>query len=408
MINFQEQFNEIKRGTEEILNENDLLNKLKKSAHSGKPLKIKAGFDPTAPDLHLGHTVLIQKMAQFQKFGHEIIFLIGDFTALVGDPSGVSRTRPSLSKDEVLKNCETYKEQVFKILDPNKTTILFNSEWLGNLNSFKFVELASHASVARMLEREDFRNRFREGKSIGVHEFLYPLLQAYDSMHLIADIELGGTDQKFNILLGRELMRDFGLEPQICITLPILEGLDGVKKMSKSLGNYIGVTDSPQDMFGKIMSIPDTLLRKYYDLLSFKSLTEINLIFDDIKSTKLNPKTAKELLAEEIVARFHSKTDATKAREDFNHFFSQHEIPENLLEYFYKSNTDTVWLPKLLLDLKFVSSSSQARRLISEGAIRIDSMQHKDEYLKVKDKTEFILRCGKRRIARIKVEFPHI
>jgi tyrosyl-tRNA synthetase len=325
------QVRELSRGTDELINRADLLSKIRRSLEKGKPLVVKAGFDPTAPDLHLGHTVLIQKMAQFQKLGHQAVFLIGDFTGLVGDPSGRTKTRPQLTRDQVAENAETYKKQVFKILDPAKTQVRFNSEWLDKFTAYDFVRLAGKANVARMLEREDFKTRYREGISISVHEFLYPLLQAYDSVALKADVELGGRDQIFNLLLGRELMKEAGLEPQICLTMPLLEGLDGVQKMSKSAGNYVGIDEAPEQIYGKVMSLPDTLLRKYYDLLSSKSTDGIEKLFAEMKAG-LNPKEVKSALAEELAARFHSPEAARAAREGFKKVFAQGGIPDAMDE----------------------------------------------------------------------------
>lgn len=401
MIPAVEQLKELKRGTQEILPEKDLLSKLERSVKTGKPLIIKAGFDPTAPDIHLGHTVLIQKMAQFQKLGHTVIFLIGDFTGLVGDPSGKSKTRPQLTREEVLKNTETYKTQVFKILDPKKTIIKFNSEWLDKFSSYDFVRLASHANVARMLEREDFNRRYKEGQSISLHEFMYPLLQAYDSVALKADVELGGTDQKFNLLMGRELMQDYSLEPQVCLTMPLLEGLDGVQKMSKSLNNYVGVEDTPNDMFGKLLSIPDSLMRKYYDLLSTLSTDEIANLFRELESGKIHPKAVKVRFAKEIVSRFHSKELADQAEQHFEKVFSKKEIPDSIDEFEFQAKESTVWIPKLLVDLKFASSTSEGKRLVSQGAVKINEQAITEENFSIGKAEPIILQCGKRKFAKI-------
>jgi tyrosyl-tRNA synthetase len=391
----EEQLSELKRGADEVLVEKDLYEKLKR----GKPLIIKGGFDPTAPDLHLGHTVMMQKMAQFQKFGHKVVFLIGDFTGLVGDPSGKSKTRPQLTREEVQANAETYRKQVFKILDPAKTEIRFNSEWLDKLTAYDFVRLAGHANVARMLERDDFNRRFKENQPISVHEFLYPLLQAYDSVALKADVEMGGTDQKFNLLLGRELMRDYSLEPQVCITVPLLEGLDGVQKMSKSLGNYVGVTDSPDEMFGKLMSVPDSILRKYFELLSTKTLSEIQSIFADLAAGKLHPKAVKVAFAKEIVARYHSATDADNAEQRFEKVFSRKEVPEEIPEVPFSTDGKPIWLPKLLVSLKFAASTSEGKRLVAQGAVKVNESVCTSEDLS--EKTPFVIQCGKRKFARV-------
>jgi len=401
MISASQQLEELKRGTDEILSEKDLLTKLQRSISTGKPLSVKAGFDPTAPDIHLGHTVLMQKMAQFQKFGHRVIFLIGDFTGIVGDPSGKSRTRPQLTKEEVLANAETYKKQVFKILDKEKTVIQLNSDWLGRLTAYDFVKLASHANVARMLEREDFNRRYKEGQSISVHEFLYPLLQAYDSVVLQPDVELGGKDQKFNLLLGRELMRDYGLEPQVCLTVPLLEGLDGVQKMSKTLNNYVGVDEPADEMYGKLMSLPDALMRRYYDLLSGKGITEIETMFREMVENRRNPRDVKSELACEIVARYHDEQAAQSAKDKFHSVFSKKEIPKDITEFSFKWDGKEVWLPKLLLDMGFVPTTSEGKRLVSQGAVRIDETVMKEEKFVPKSKEPLVIQCGKRRFGKV-------
>ncbi len=380
------QFAELKRGSDEILSEKDLLEKLKK----GRPLLVKAGFDPTAPDIHLGHTVLMQKMARFQELGHTAIFLIGDFTGLVGDPSGKSKTRPQLTREEVKVNADTYLKQAFKILDPKKTIVRFNSEWLDKLTAYDFVRLAAHANVARMLEREDFNRRYKEQQSISVHEFLYPLLQAYDSVALKADVELGGRDQKFNLLLGRELMRDYGHEPQVCLTMPLLEGLDGVNKMSKSMNNYVGVDESPDEMYGKLMSLPDSMLGRYYDLLSPHRL-----------DPNLHPKEAKSAFACEIVERYHSKAAAEAAKESFARRFSRKEMPTDIPEVKYQATAGEIWLPKLLVDLKFAASTSEGKRLVVQGAVKIDETPCREEKFKPETRTSFVLQCGKFKFAKI-------
>ncbi len=401
MISAFEQLKEIKRGTQEILPEKELLAKLERSVKTGKPLLVKAGFDPTAPDIHLGHTVLIQKMAQFQKLGHTVVFLIGDFTGLVGDPSGKSKTRPQLTREEVLKNTETYKSQVYKILDPHKTVIRFNSEWLEKLTAYDFIRLAAHANVARMLEREDFNRRYKEGQSISLHEFMYPLLQAYDSVALKADVELGGTDQKFNLLMGRELMQDHSLEPQVCITMPLLEGLDGVQKMSKSLNNYVGVDESPDQIYGKLLSLPDALMRKYYDLLSSFTVEEIESLFKDLLAGKKHPKAVKSDFAKEIVSRFHSLAAANQAADNFEKVFAKKEIPDELTEHSFPFIENKVWIPKLLTDLKFSSSTSEGKRLVAQGAVRINEEVIKKEDLLIEKGKSLILQCGKRKFAKV-------
>lgn len=401
MITAQEQLAELKRGTSEILSEKDLLTKLERAVKINKPLVIKAGFDPTAPDIHLGHTVLMQKMAQFQRLGHQVIFLIGDFTAMVGDPSGKSKTRPQLSPAEIIANVETYKKQVYKILDPQKTIIRFNSEWLNAFKATDFIRLASHANVARMLEREDFNRRYKEGQSISLHEFIYPLLQAYDSVALKADVELGGTDQKFNLLMGRELMRDHQLEPQVCLMMPLLEGLDGVQKMSKSLNNYVGVDENPNEIYGKMMSLPDSLLRRYYDLLSARPLQEIEAMFGSMAKGELNPKWVKSDLAVEIVTRYHCEEAAQGARQNFENIFAKKEIPDDIPEVSYP-DSEEVWIPKLLVTLKFVTTTSEGKRLLAQGGVKIDEAPVKEERLfKMAGKT-ITLQCGKRKFAKVK------
>ncbi len=394
----QEQLEELRRGSDEILVEKDLLMKLEKSEKTGKPLLIKAGFDPTAPDLHLGHTVVMQKMAQFQKMGHDIVFLIGDFTGLVGDPSGKSKTRPQLTREEVEKNAETYKSQVFKILDPKKTKVQFNSEWLDKLNAYDFVRLAARANVARMLEREDFNKRYKGGESISVHEFLYPLLQAYDSVAMKADVELGGRDQRFNLLLGRELMKDYGLEPQVCLTVPLLEGLDGTQKMSKSLGNYVGVEDPPQEMYGKLLSMPDSLMRRYYDLLSSKTIPEIAALFSELQKGALHPKQVKSDFAVEVVTRYHGADAAKEAVAHFEKVFSKKEVPDDIPE-FKTSQKGEIWIPKLLVELGFCASTSEGKRMVVQGGVKIAEKVVTQE--KFTPTENFVLQCGKRKFAKV-------
>src|SRR5215813_10786284 len=356
----------IKRGAVEVLPEEELLTKLKR----GQPLKIKTGFDPTAPDLHLGHTVLIQKMKQFQDLGHEVIFLIGDFTGMIGDPSGKSETRKQLTREEVVANAETYKEQIFKILDPKKTVIEFNHRWMEQLDAVGLIELAAKYTVARMLEREDFKQRYQKQQSISIHEFLYPLIQGYDSVVLKADVELGGTDQRFNLLIGRELQREYGQEPQVVLTMPLLEGTDGVHKMSKSLGNYIGINEAPEEMFGKIMSISDELMWRYYELLSDKNLTEIQTIRAQVENETVHPMEAKKSLAAELVARFHGSAAARSARDYFETRHQKKATPPHIQKQFIAS--EPIWICRLLVDLDFAKSGSEARRLIAQGAVRVD------------------------------------
>jgi tyrosyl-tRNA synthetase len=400
MLQVEEQLKIIKRGVEEIITEEELIQKLTYSYENNIPLRVKAGFDPTAPDLHLGHTVLIHKMRHFQELGHHVIFLIGDFTGMIGDPSGKSETRKALTKEEVLKNAETYKEQVFKILDPDKTEIAFNSKWMNELGADGLIQLASQYTVARMLERDDFSKRYSSNKPIGIHEFLYPLVQGYDSVALKSDVELGGTDQKFNLLVGRDLQRNYGQKPQIAITVPILEGLDGVQKMSKSLGNYVGITEEPNDMFGKIMSISDELMFKYYLLLSEKTLEEIEKMKQDIKSGDMHPMDAKKQLAFEIVNRYYGVEIAKNAKDYFEQLFSKREIPEDLQEVTYDSMTKLI---EIITSLNFSSSNSEARRLANQGAVTLNGEKVTDlnNTLEI---GEYILKVGKRKIAKINVK----
>lgn len=400
MLPVEEQIKILKRGVEEIITEEELIEKLTHSYKTNTPLRVKAGFDPTAPDLHLGHTVLIHKMRHFQELGHHVIFLIGDFTGMIGDPSGKSETRKSLTREEVLKNAETYKEQVFKILDPDKTEIAFNSKWMNKLGADGLIQLASQYTVARMLERDDFSKRYMSNKPIGVHEFLYPLIQGYDSVALRSDVELGGTDQKFNLLVGRDLQRNYGQKPQIAITVPILEGLDGVQKMSKSLGNYVGITEDPNNMFGKIMSISDELMFKYYLLLSEKTLEEIEKIKKDIESGNLHPMNAKKELAFEIVKRYHGDESAKNAKDYFEQLFSKREIPEDIEEVVFDTSLKLI---EIITKLNFSSSNSDARRLANQGAVTINGEKVTD-LNSVLVSGEYILKVGKRKIAKIKVK----
>jgi tyrosyl-tRNA synthetase len=393
-----EQLKIIKRGVVEIIQEDELLEKLKESFIKGKPLKIKAGFDPTAPDLHLGHTVLLNKMRQFQQLGHDVIFLIGDFTGMIGDPTGKSETRKALTKEEVIQNAKTYKEQVFKILDPKKTIIDFNSRWLEPLTGRDMIFLAAKYTVARMLERDDFAKRYESGKPIGIHEFMYPLLQGYDSVALKADVELGGTDQKFNLLVGRELQREYGIRPQTVITLPLLEGLDGVNKMSKSLGNYVGITETPKEIFGKLMSISDELMLRYYELLSELSLDELEKLKEDIKSGRKHPFEAKKELAMEMVRRFHNEEEAIKARKEFEEVFSKHGLPEEMPEYLLKGEKNLI---DILFEANIVSSKSEGKRLIQQKAIEIDGVKILDINYKVVSDGQKIVKLGKRQFLKI-------
>jgi len=396
-----EQISLIERGTVDVVSRDDLVRKLKKSQESGEPLKIKTGFDPTAPDLHLGHTVLIQKMKHFQDLGHDIYFLIGDFTGMIGDPTGKSETRKPLTIEDVKRNAETYKEQIFKILDPAKTKVVFNSTWLGKLTSYDMIRLASQLTVARMLEREDFRVRFDNEKPISIHEFLYPLIQGYDSVALEADVELGGTDQLFNLLMGRDLQRSWNQEPQVVITMPLLEGLDGVNKMSKSLGNYIGITESSTDIYGKIMSISDTLMFRYYELLSDLSAAEIETLAGDMKTGKRHPKDIKKKLAFEMTARFYNEEEAAKAGESFEQVFKHHGLPENITEITLAKEDGEVWLPKLLVEAGLTESTSEARRLIKQQAVSLDNEKVLDTEYTVQPEGAVLIKVGKRRFARV-------
>jgi tyrosyl-tRNA synthetase len=395
-----EQMEIIKRGAVEILVEKELVEKLEKSAQSGVPLKIKAGFDPTAPDLHLGHTVLLHKLRQFQKLGHDIYFLIGDFTGMIGDPTGKSETRKVLSREDVLRNAETYKEQVFKILDPKLTKVVFNSEWLGKLSAGDMIALASKYTVARMLEREDFSNRFTNQLPISIHEFMYPLVQGYDSVALHADVELGGTDQKFNLLVGRELQREWGQAPQTVITMPLLEGLDGVNKMSKSLGNYIGINEPADEIYGKVMSISDELMLRYYELLSDLSMQELEQLKGSLKDGGVHPMDAKKQLAREMVARYHGAEAAQQADENFVKRFKQNEAPEDLVEVPMLLEGDKMPLFKILAKADLVKSSSEGRRSIQGGGVKIDGEKVSDEGLELGAGT-YVIQVGKRRFAKV-------
>jgi tyrosyl-tRNA synthetase len=400
MIGVDEQIELIERGVVDCISREELIKKLERSRETGVPLKIKAGFDPTAPDLHLGHTVLLQKLKHFQELGHDVYFLIGDFTGLIGDPTGKSETRKALTREDIARNAETYKEQVFKILDPYKTKIAFNSEWLGKLDSFQMIRLASELTVARMLEREDFKNRFENGKPISIHEFLYPLIQGYDSVAMEADVELGGTDQLFNVLMGRDMQRSRGQEPQIVLTLPLLEGLDGVNKMSKSLGNYIGITDSANEIYGKVMSISDSLMYRYYELLSDLSTPEIVKLQKDVEDGTLHPKAVKQKLARELTARFHSDEAALQAEQNFDNVFAKNDLPDDLKEYVLQSS-EAIWLPKLLVEAELVSSTSDGRRMIKQSAVSLDGQKITDIDYKVQPEGQMIVKVGKRRFCKV-------
>ena len=388
----------INRGTDEILTESDL----KKKLDSGKQLIIKAGFDPTAPDLHLGHTVLLNKLRHFQDLGHRVVFLIGDFTGRIGDPSGTNKTRPTLDAKDLEENAKTYENQVFKILKKDLTDVRFNSEWCEKLGADGLIRLAAKYNVARMLERDDFSKRFSENKSIAIHEFLYPLVQGYDSVALKADVELGGTDQKFNLLVGRELQRDYDQEPQVVITVPILEGLDGVKKMSKSLNNYVAIDEEPDEMFGKIMSISDDLMWRWFELLSFMSEEEINSLKKEMQDGK-NPRDIKFILAEEIVDRFHKDGDGQKCKESFLNRFQKGQIPENVDSVKVNIDGESILLVNLLKETNMIASVSEGNRLIKQGGIKVNSEKVNDPKFEISVNSENLYQVGKRRFLKIKI-----
>ncbi|MCL4409109.1 tyrosine--tRNA ligase [Aliidiomarina haloalkalitolerans] len=390
-----EAFELITRGVDEVLVEQELKDKLEE----GKQLTVKAGFDPTAPDLHLGHTVLINKLRIFQDLGHKVVFLIGDFTGMIGDPTGKNVTRKPLSREDVLANAETYKEQVFKILDPERTEVRFNSEWMEQLGAAGMIKLASRQTVARMLERDDFKKRYQGGQPIAIHEFIYPLVQGWDSVELRADIEMGGTDQRFNLLMGRELQKEEGQRPQTVITVPLLEGLDGIQKMSKSLGNYVGITDAPNDMFGKIMSVSDDLMWKYFDLLSFRPTEELNALKAEV-AAGANPRDAKVQLAKELIARFHSAADADAAEQDFIQRFQKNAIPDDMPELTLELPEDQRGLANVLKEAGLVASTSEAMRMVKQNAVRIDGDRVEDARITCELGTA-VYQVGKRKFARI-------
>lgn len=396
MASVQEALAIIKRGAEELIVEEDLVKKLE----SGKRLRVKAGFDPTAPDLHLGHTVLINKLKQFQDLGHEVLFLIGDFTGMIGDPTGKSATRPPLTKEQVEQNAQTYKEQVFKILDPEKTTVMFNSEWMGQMSAADMIKLAGQYTVARMLERDDFSKRFKGEQSIAIHEFLYPLVQGYDSVAMQADVELGGTDQKFNLLMGRTLQKNAGQEPQTILTMPLLEGLDGVQKMSKSLNNYVGVSDAPGEMYTKLLSMPDSMIWRYYELLSFKSLDEISSLKADVDNGR-NPQEVKDLFAREIIERFHDADAAANAHKSAGNRVELGEIPENVEEVEVDAEgQEELPISAVLRLAGLVKNGAAAKDVLNRGAVFVDG-QKVPATLKIKVKGRFVIQAGKKKIARV-------
>ena len=399
MISEKDAIEQIKRGSDEILLEDELRQKLRR----GEPLKIKAGFDPTAPDLHLGHTVLINKMRQFQQLGHHVMFLIGDFTGMIGDPSGKSATRPPLSPEQIEENAQTYRQQVFKILDPERTEICFNSTWHGPRTAADMIRLASRHTVARMLERDDFAKRYRNNQPISIHEFLYPLVQGWDSVEMHADVELGGTDQKFNLLVGRELMKAEGMEPQVILTMPILEGLDGVQKMSKSLDNYIAIEDPPNEMFGKLMSISDELMWRYFELLSFRPMSEIDAFRRDVEAGA-NPRDIKFLLAEEIITRFHDAAAAEAAKADFIARFAKGAMPEHMPELSLDLEQESIGIAAMLKQAGLTSSTSESFRMIQQGAVRLDGEKVSDRDLSLARGVVVVAQVGKRKFARVSLK----
>lgn len=396
MVGVMEQLELIKRGADEILREEDLVERLK----SGRPLRVKAGFDPTAPDLHLGHTVLINKLRQLQDLGHEVMFLIGDFTGMIGDPTGKNVTRKPLTRDEVIENARTYEQQIYKILDPEKTLVMFNSSWMGAMSAADLIQLAAKHTVARMLERDDFNKRYNGGQPIAIHEFIYPLVQGYDSVAMKADVELGGTDQKFNLLVGRQLQEHYGQKPQVVLTMPILEGLDGVQKMSKSLNNYIGIADPTDEMFGKVMSISDELMWRYFELLSFRPWSEIEKLKQQVAEGG-NPRDVKFQLAEELITRFHDKAAAQKARESFIARFQKGGIPDEMEERQVSAPGGKLGIATLLKETGLVPSTSEAIRMIKAGAVKIDGERVESHGLEVAAGSAHVYQVGKRRFARI-------
>ncbi|MFQ5532272.1 MAG: tyrosine--tRNA ligase [Candidatus Methylomirabilales bacterium] len=399
----EEQLNVLTSRTVEVISRGELLQKLERGGH---PLRVKLGMDPTAPDLHLGHTVVLYKLRQFQELGHEIIFLIGDFTGMIGDPSGRSETRKPLTAEEVGRNAETYKSQIFKVLDPVKTRIEFNSKWLGAMSAQGLIDLASRYTVARMLERDDFQKRYREGLPIRIHEFLYPLIQGYDSVMLQADVELGGTDQKFNLLVGRELQRDFDQEPQVIMTVPILEGLDGVQKMSKSLGNSVGLEDPPKEMFGKVMSIPDTLLLRYYELVTPLATEEITRIREGLEKGRLHPRDVKANLGKLLVSLYHSPGAAEAAAQEFDRIFRDRQDPEEIETVEIPSASGIFLLPQVLTVSGMTSSNSEARRLIRQGAVEVDGKRVAEVDYELATDREYLIRVGKRRFKKVNFLSP--
>ncbi len=396
-----EQLALIKQGCHDIIREEELKARLEKAIATGKPLRVKAGFDPTAPDLHLGHTVLIQKLKHFQDLGHQVIFLIGDFTGLIGDPSGKSETRPPLTEEQIKANAATYERQIFKILDKDKTIVDFNSRWMKPMQAQDLIRLAARHTVARMLEREDFHKRYNSQTPISIHEFLYPLIQGYDSVALEADVELGGTDQTFNLLVGRDLQREYGQTPQVVITLPLLEGLDGVQKMSKSLGNYVGIDEAAGVMFGKIMSISDPLMLRYFELLTDITPNGLTQLQEDLANGKKHPRQVKEELAVELTARYHSRNAAVEAAQEFAYIFREKGVPEEIEEVTLKIEGATLWLPKVMMEAGLAAGTSEARRLITQGGVQVDGEKVTDANLELAVGKSYLLKVGKRRFKRV-------
>ena len=405
MISASEQMRELKKGIVDLVSEAELLKKLERSVATKKPLRIKAGFDPSRPDLHIGHTVLINKMRQFQELGHHVIFLIGDFTGLIGDPTGRNETRPALTVEEVAENAKTYAKQVFKILDREKTEVAYNSHWMNKFSAIDFIKLTGQYTVARMLERDDFSKRFKEQVPISVHEFLYPLVQGYDSVALKADVELGGSDQRFNLLVGRDIQRGYGLEPQCIMTTPILEGLDGVQKMSKSLDNYIGVEDTPRDMFGKTLRVSDELMLRYYELLTDITVSDLEKLKADLKSGARHPKAVKVELAKILVTRFHSKEAADQAEVEFQRMFAEGGLPDDMPEV-QMAPADQIWICAFLTQAGLVTSNSEARRLVVQNAVELNQQKVSDPNLKLdlKKGESYILKAGKKKFAKVVVK----
>ena len=397
-----EQLQYLTKGAVDVVRQSELRSKQERAVSEGRPLVIKVGFDPTAPDLHLGHTVLIRKMKHFQDLGHTVVFVIGDFTALIGDPTGRSKTRPPLTRKDIEENADTYKRQVFKLLDPDRTVVEFNNRWLGVQTSEAWIRLAAHYSVAQMLERRDFRQRYEKGQPIAIHEFLYPLAQAYDSVHLKADVELGGTDQLFNLNVGRDIMPAFGLPPQVVMTVPLLVGLDGVEKMSKSAGNYVGITESPDEMFGKLMSVSDDLMWTYYELLTDLSIAEVGAMRERVAAGNLHPKQAKQELGRRIVEDFHSASAAVDAEREFERRFADNVLPSQLVEHKMEIGAEGLRLPLLLVQVGFAASNSAATRLIAQGSVRIDGERVLDRNRPIEaDASPFVLQVGKRKVVRV-------